>query len=331
MKEIIITKNEDGYKLRKVLSNYLSSAPASFIYKMLRKKNIVLNDKKADSDVKVKTGDSIKLYLSDETIENFSKKSEGDLDHSSMYFDPDIIYEDDDFLFCFKPINMLSQKAKPEDYSINEIIIDYLKKNGSVTDESLRTFKPSVCNRLDRNTSGIIVAGKTSHGSRYLSEVIRDRSIKKFYIAVVAGKCDIEGESTAYLSKDPKNNKVMIKNSPEKGYLEIRTRTKKLCYNQEEDITLLKIELITGKSHQIRAHLSHMGYPIIGDIKYGDRSVNSRFKQKVGLNNQLLTAYEVVFPDGDETISGKTYCADIPDIYKKLFRSYVWQPGKTED
>ena len=332
MKEIIITKNEEGYKLKKVCMNYLCNAPASFIYKMLRKKNIVLNDKKADPDVRVKQGDSVKLYFSDETLEKFSKKENIEADNSSGYFDPEIVYEDDDFIFCNKPVNMLSQKAKPEDYTINEIIIDYLKKTGSVTDESLKTFKPSVCNRLDRNTSGIILAGKTSHGSRYLSEVIRNRTLKKYYIAVVSGKCTLKGLSVAYLSKDQKSNKVEIINTPKEGYLEIKTDISCIKYNETEDISLLKVELITGKSHQIRAHLSHLGYPIIGDIKYGDPDRNRYFKDQYKVSSQLLSAYEVIFPEGEETVSGKAYHIAPPDIYKKLFGSVdLWRPGKTED
>ncbi|MCR4845540.1 MAG: RluA family pseudouridine synthase [Eubacterium sp.] len=327
MKEIIITKNEDGYKLRKICANYLSKAPTSFIYKMLRKKNIVLNDKKADADTVVKNGDVIKLYLSDETIEKFSSVSENSYPDTGRETDKghkpnitlDVIYEDSDFIFCNKPVNVLSQKSKKDDYSINEAIIDYLREKGEVTAETLKTFKPSVCNRLDRNTSGIILAGKSSHGSRFLSEVIRKRTINKYYLAIVSGNCEAKGLFTAYLSKDSKNNKVDLISSPKEGYLEIKTDINKLSYNKNEDITLLKIELITGKSHQIRAHLSYLGYPIIGDIKYGDNDRNTYFKRKYNVTNQLLTANEIVFPDGNEEVSGKSYKAKKPAIFKKLF------------
>lgn len=323
MKEIIITKNEDGYKLRKVCANYLGKAPASFIYKMLRKKNIVLNDKKADAEAIVKTGDSIKLYLSDETISKFSSEAANKTAATSVakanIGKLQIIYEDKDFIFCNKPVNVLSQKSSKDDYSINEAILDYLREKGELTDESIKTFKPSVCNRLDRNTSGIILAGKSSHGSRYLSEVIRNRSLKKYYIAIVSGKCDINGCLTAYLSKDSKTNKVDIRSSEAEGYNEIKTDISLLDYDKKEDISLLKIELITGKSHQIRAHLSYLGYPIIGDIKYGNKKTNDHFKDIYKVKHQLLSAYEVLFPEGEEAVSGKSYYAALPEIYGKVF------------
>ena len=214
MREIIISKNEEGYKLRKLCSNFLSAAPDSFIYKMLRKKNIKLNDKKADGTEILKVGDSVKFYLSDETISSFQKNGVADdqsAEGRNALTDPrNIIYEDDDILLVYKPSGILSQKAKPQDYSINEMIIDYLLQTGSITEESLQTFRPSVCNRLDRNTSGIILAGKTPKGSRYLSQIIKDRSLKKYYKAVVVGKCNLSGVYRAQLIKDSKTNKVSI-------------------------------------------------------------------------------------------------------------------------
>ncbi len=318
MREIIVSKNEEGYQLRKLCIKVLSEAPNSFIYKMLRKKNIVLNDKKASGTETLKIGDSIKFYLSNETFDKFSKpSSEAKYDNAPSNAALDVIYEDEDFIFCNKPANMLSQKANKDDVSINEIIIAYLLDKKAVTEESLKTFKPSVCNRLDRNTSGIILASKSPKGARFLTQVIKDRSIKKYYNAVVLGKSDLNGDYTAYLSKDEKNNKVTVKDSGKaESDKEIKTVVETVKYNPVLNISLLKIELVTGKSHQIRAHLAYLGFPIIGDMKYGSKDVNTRFKKDFNIKNQMLSAVEVVFPKGEETVSGKSFSAALPDEFK---------------
>ena len=312
MKEIVITKNEEGYKLKKLCMNYLNTAPASFIYKMLRKKNIVLNDKKADGNETLYCGDSVKMYLSDETIQKFRKESNDTPSRKSVKLD--IIYEDDDIIIVNKPSGILSQKAKPDDYSINEAIIDYLLSKGAITSESLDTFHPSICNRLDRNTSGIILAGKTPAGSKYLSEQIRSRKMSKYYLAVAAGGFEYDKKYIeCYLAKDNDKNLVQIydKKPEEKAEL-IKTEIEIIKYNPERDLSLVKVKLITGKSHQIRAVLSHMGHPILGDYKYGSRRINDMYKKEFGINTQLLHAYLVEFSDGRE------FHADVPDIFNNL-------------
>ena len=349
MKEIIISKNEEGYKLRKLCMNYLNAAPASFIHKMLRKKNIVLNDKKADGHEVLKLGDSVKFYMRDETIKEFQKNNLDNLFSTDIIkVDTDkkisnkdknnidkkskdekninklsIIYEDEDFIFCNKPVNLLSQKAKVDDISINEMIIKYLMDSGCVSEDSLQVFRPSVCNRLDRNTSGIILAAKTPEGARYLSEQIKNRTVKKYYLAIVYGKTNIDGYYKAYLSKDSKTNKVTITKSEVSGSQKIETSVKKLSYNKDLNVTLLSVELITGKSHQIRAHLASLGFPIIGDIKYGSKKINDIFRTKYKVNNQALSAYKVIFPEGKggniKTISGKEFIAKPDKVFYKMF------------
>ena len=273
MKEIHVTKNEEGYKLKKLCMNYLDKAPASFIYKMLRKKNIVLNDKKADGNETLKLGDSVKFYLSDETIESFKTEKISRLSGIEKSRKLDIIYEDDNYIFCNKPVNMLSQKAKKDDVSINEIILAYLLESASVTEDSLATFRPSVVNRLDRNTSGIILASKTPAGARILSELIRSRRAKKYYLACVFGKAKRLGHFRAYLRKDEKKNLVTVSDKPSVGANIIETDISLEKYSSSLNVSLLRIELITGKSHQIRSHLAHLGMPIIGDIKYGNKEI----------------------------------------------------------
>ena len=157
MRTLSVTKEQSGQRLDKFLQKYLSQAPKSFLYRMLRKKNIVLNGKKSDGSEKIAVGDEIKLFLSDDTIEKFSRKA-----RTFPYRRLDVIYEDEHVLIVNKPSGMLSQKAKPEDISLNEYVIGYLIHENRLTEDTLFTFRPGICNRLDRNTSGLVLAGKLS-------------------------------------------------------------------------------------------------------------------------------------------------------------------------
>ena len=154
MQEIKITEQEAGQRFDKLLGKYLNKAPKSFLYKMLRKKNITLNGKKASGNEKLAKGDCVKLFLSDETIQKFSETFSGYTNVSL-----DILYEDEDIILINKPVGMLSQKAARSDESLVEHLISYLIQSHALTEEDLRTFRPSICNRLDRNTSGIVAAG----------------------------------------------------------------------------------------------------------------------------------------------------------------------------
>ncbi len=340
MKEIIIRRNEEGKKLKKILFNILDKAPASFTYKMLRKKNIKINDKKADGEEVVKTGDVIKIFLSDETLMSFSSLNfdKKDTDSNNKETEvkktgfvirkKDILYEDQDIICADKPKGILSQKAERDDYSINEALIDYLLAKGEITKESLFLFKPSVANRLDRNTSGIILFGKTAKGTQYLSKILKDRSIKKYYYCVCQGIVTDPVKGKAYLSKDRELNKVKVISKAE--YLLLPSGEKEKFdeiitdYSPEgygDGLTLLKIHLVTGKTHQIRAHLAYLGHPIIGDIKYGNPRINNKYK-KYGVKSQLLHAGEVIFPEKTEgfdmEVSNKIIMSPKPEIFFDL-------------
>ena len=292
MKEIVINENEAGQRLDK-----LQEAPASFYYKMLRKKNIVLNDKKATGNEKLTAGDSVKLFLSDETFEKFAgKRQTNDLAASVPHISLEIVYEDHDVLAINKPAGMLSQKAKKEDISANEYILQYLLESGTITRESLHTFKPSVCNRLDRNTSGILVAGKTLNGLQQMSKAFRERSMEKYYLAIVAGHISKPRRIEGFLKKDEKNNQVTILSEPSNDAKPIITEYRPLKLVGQ--VTLLEVHLITGRSHQIRAHLASIGHPVIGDTKYGNPRLNREFLKNAGVPHQLLHAYRLFLADG---------------------------------
>ena len=264
---------------------------------MLRKKNIVLNGKKATGNEKLTAGDSIKLFLSDETFEKFAgKRQTNDLAASVPNIALEIVYEDHDVLAINKPAGMLSQKAKKEDISANEYILQYLLESGTITRESLHTFKPSVCNRLDRNTSGILVAGKTLNGLQQMSKAFRERSMEKYYLAIVAGHISKPRRIEGFLKKDGVNNQVTILSEPSNDAKPIITEYRPLKLVGQ--VTLLEVHLITGRSHQIRAHLASIGHPVIGDTKYGNPRLNREFLKNAGVTHQLLHAYRLFLADG---------------------------------
>jgi 23S rRNA pseudouridine955/2504/2580 synthase len=306
MKELVIRENEAGQRMDKLLIKYLNLAPKSFIYKMLRKKNITLNGGRADGSEKLTVGDTIKLFLSDETIEKFSKVT-----IQKTEYKLDILYEDKNVLIINKPAGILSQKAKSDDVSINEYIISYLLDTKQLTEEELKSFRPSVCNRLDRNTSGILAAGKTLGGLQGLSRLFKERDIDKYYLCIVSGKIEKADDIEGYLIKDEKTNKVEILKEGKEGASLIKTKYEPLKFN--DDFTLMRVKLITGKTHQIRAHLASIDHPIIGDIKYG--------RKKSGAGRQMLHSYELIFPELDgnfKALSSRDFKAPLPVDFKKI-------------
>lgn len=316
MKEFIIEENEAGQRFDKYLAKLLKEAPVSFFYKMLRKKNITLNGKKATGKEKLLKGDTVKLFLSDETYEKFS----GDTYVARAYAHLDVIYEDEDILIINKPQGMLSQPDKDGQPSLVEYVTGYLLKSGALDEKQLNTFKPSVCNRLDRNTSGMVCAGKSLPGLQFLSQLFHDRTIHKYYLCLVKGVIKEEQKISGFLSKDPLGNKVTVTMEEAPDSLPIETAYQPVCTNGR--VTLLSVRLITGRSHQIRAHLAGMGHPLAGDRKYGDQSFNRQF-EKYGLKNQLLHGYKIVFPrigGSFERMSGRSFVAPVPELFQEIIR-----------
>lgn len=326
MREIKISETEAGQRMDKLLAKYMEAAPKSFFYKMLRKKNITLNDKRAEGNERLAAGDSIKLYLSEETIEKFQNTAvtavTGNGSTAVEKKEPaelSIIYEDKNILVINKPAGMLSQKARPEDVSLIEHITDYLLNKGELTKEQLAYFRPGICNRLDRNTSGIIVAGKTLEGLQKMGELFRERTMDKYYFCIVKGQIEKKQTIEGWLSKNHSHNKVTIRKEKTEGAEYIKTEYEPLT--RSEDCTFLKVKLITGKSHQIRAHLESIGHPIIGDGKYGDVNVNKYFKKAYKLRHQLLHAGELRMPQISgalEAVSEKVFIAPLPDYFEEI-------------
>ena len=319
MKAFLVSQNEAGQRLDKLLSKYMDTAPKSFFYKMLRKKNITLNGKKAEGSEKVAEGDEIRLFLSDETIEGFQseKKKQNNstkvepttpVQEIPLLKDHEIVFEGKHLLIVNKPAGELSQKAKKEDISINERVVEYLKVTQKI---GLDSFTPGVCNRLDRNTTGLVLAGKSLAGLQETAELLKQRTLHKYYLCIVAGKADKPRHLTGYLKKNAETNTVNVvsvkefkkQNLNPKEYDRIETELIPLYTNGGS--TLAAIQLITGKTHQIRAHLASIGLPLLGDTKYGTEAGNNKstsverlnsINKALNLRYQLLHAYLLQFP-----------------------------------
>lgn len=356
MKEVIVKKNEAGQRLDKLLHKILPNASMGFLYKMLRKKNITWNGKKADGSEKTEVGDSIRFFLADETFDKFAGHAGAADDNPKQSKQGDsrvntgeyrkayrslkgirVLYESEDVLLVHKPAGILSQKAAQADLSLNEWLIGYLLTTGKLSEEQLITFHPSICNRLDRNTGGIVVCGISLIGSQKMNAMLKERSVHKFYRLLVKGTVQKEVDLQGWLKKDEASNKVQIlldnafaglKKDEQKNYSRVETRYYPVknsvitaSNGRTYPISLLEAELITGKTHQIRAHLASDGYPLLGDYKYGDRGFNEYLKKQYGIEHQLLHAYRLEFPKLEapfEDLSGRAIVDEMPELYERL-------------
>lgn len=343
MREIIVVENEAGQRLDKLLHKILPNASTGFLYKMLRKKNIVWNGKKADGSEKIKAGDSIRLFLSEETFEKFAGKNEDKREWESYekayreLAGIRILYENEHVLFLHKPAGLLSQKAQPKDLSANEWMNGYLLSCNRISavpgQERRPGFHPSICNRLDRNTSGIVICGTSPAGSREMNRLIRERSVRKFYRLFVKGRIQGSDRLTGFLQKDAETNRVALLNqsqydrlseSEKKAYGPVETGYRSISNGFLEgvgEISLLEAELVTGKTHQIRAHFASIGHPLVGDYKYGDRQLNAFFREKFGVTSQLLHAYRLEFPVLEAPfldLSGKQITDPVPEVFERI-------------
>ncbi len=304
MKEIEVNEVAYGQTLVRYLNHLLPNAGSGFLYKMLRKKNITLNGKKASGKEVLQRSDVIRIFFSDETFEKFSGAM---TDIKEYDFDLNILYEDDDILAVDKPVGILSQKDSGDVVSMNEYILSYLKRSGALSPDHAMTFKPSVANRLDRNTGGILLAGKTYRGQEMLSRWLRDKDIKKYYYCLCEGRIDKDLVLKGFLKKDHKDNiaSVTVDEVPGSKYIETHTHTV-ACSDR---LSLLRVSLLTGRSHQIRAHLKSIGHPLIGDPKYADAKSNEYYRTHYGIKYQLLHSAEIVLPGIGSIVS------PLPDIF----------------
>lgn len=334
MQKITIQEKDCGQRFDKFLNRYLPSAGLNFIYKMLRKKNILLNDKKATGREKLSSGDSVSFYFSDETFQLFHNSPQetdvtGYTEAYKTFNEIQILYEDSDVIFINKPAGILSQRANPSDLSINDWLLGYLLHTGKISPEQLASFRPSICNRLDRNTSGIILCGISLKGSQALNELIKTRTVRKFYRTFVKGLISKPGYIDGYLQKNRTLNKVRI----EKENTGHPVKTGYYPLASTRNITYVEVELFTGKTHQIRAHFSSINHCLAGDYKYGDKNFNHYFKEKYNIEHQLLHAYRIEFPEKCDQLpqlSGKIIKAPLPQQFRMVLKEEKWLHGIPE-
>lgn len=318
MRKIEIDTNEGKQRIDRFLKKYLKEASKGFIYKMLRKKRIKVNGNKAAPDYILETGDIIEFYLSEETINKFQKEQKKIFKKAII----EVVYEDENILLVNKPIGLLvhEDNKEKENTLINQVYY-YLNEKGSYFPEKENTFSPACCNRLDRNTSGIIIIAKNFPTLQAVNKILKENKIEKKYIALVKGHKKEYKELKGYWIKDTGSNKVKIVHQDIKGSKFIHTKYKGL--KQTNNYTLLEIQLITGRSHQIRAHLSSEGIPIVGDHKYGDIPVNRELHNKYGLKSQFLHAYSLKFyncPELLKNLEDRTFKAELPSMFNKILQ-----------
>ena len=314
--KIEIGLNEAGQRLDKFLRKLLKDVPLSAIYKSLRKGDVKINGSKKKEKYVLEEGDLVEIR--DITTNSSSRKKE--LNFQKV--DPShlkIIFEDENLLILEKWPNVLVHSDKRGGSpTLTDYALSYLNEKGDYLPEKEVTFTPASCNRLDRNTSGMVMFGKNFDALKQLNEMIRDRRVKKYYVSLVKGKIS-PGIYDAYISKDEGKNLSKVYDEMKPGCKKIAMEVNVI--QTDALYSLIEIELITGRSHQLRAHLAHLGHPIIGDQKYGDKKINEFFINKYALNYQFLYAYKLIFRNCTEKLQyleNKIIAEALPPIFKKI-------------
>jgi 23S rRNA pseudouridine955/2504/2580 synthase len=299
---LTITKNEEKQRLDRFLKKYLRNAPLSHIYKMIRK-DVRLNGRRADINALLAEGDSVTISVSDAAADAF--RAQRPESKSKRRFR--IAYEDECVLIVSKPFGLLTHGDRTEKKNtLTNQVTAYLAECGAYDPGGERTFAPAPVNRLDRNTTGLVIFGKSFEALRILNRMMREKGcIGKYYLTIVRGETDGDLILRDRMTKDARRNTVRVVASREaaRGIGERLMETTARPLAVANGFTLMEVELITGRTHQIRAHLAQAGYPVIGDPKYGDPGVNLAARKKYGLATQFLHAHRIAFERGAGALS----------------------------
>lgn len=314
LNRIVVTVNEANQRIDRFLRKYLDEFSLSDIYKLLRKKGITVNGKRTAENYRLVEGDVVEIYAA---VDNESADTVKETDISFS-----VLFEDVNIIIVDKPPGLiLHPDTSHRENTLVDQVLYYLYKKGEYKPAGNSTFRPSCVNRLDLNTGGIVIFAKNYPSLQSLSAMMRERLIEKRYIAVVKGNMSDEREVKAYLEKDSDNNTVSINYNGENGGKAIHTSFSPI--GNSDKYSLVKVNLITGRSHQIRAQLASLGCPIVGDAKYGDYEVNRHFARYYNLRQQFLYAYEVLFREtrGDlKYLEGRLFRADFPPEYSRIMK-----------
>ena len=316
MKEFTISTNDAGQRLDRFLAKAVPLLPASLAQKYIRIKRIKLNGGRADRDTRLKTGDVLQLYINDEF---FDKPREDNAYLTVANPKLDIVYEDEHILLVDKRPGLPVHPHDGADFgkTLIDHILAYLYQKKEWKPREENSFTPALCNRIDRNTGGIVIAAKTAEALRVMNQKIKDRELDKRYLAIVEGTPKVrEGSLEGNLFKDAKNHKVFVTDKPQPGSKSCQTNYKVL--SSKQGLSLVECELITGRTHQIRAQFAHAGHPLLGDGKYG--KLDKRFDRKI----QALYSYKLTFcfttdAGSLEYLNGRSFRVETVDFAEEYF------------
>lgn len=315
MKNFTINNNDCGQRIDKFILKAMPDMPKSMLYKLIRKKDIKINGKRCEISTRLCEGDIVTVFVKDE----LSASKKHDMSFLNASGEPDIVYEDENILIADKPIGLDSHSSDSSggDTLINRIKL-YLYNKKEYDPGSENSFAPAICSRLDRNTSGLVISAKNAAALREINSAIKDGAVNKIYRCICTNPPPKAADIIiAFHKKEESGNIVKISDFPADGYKEIKTGYK--IIRQKKDLSLIEIRLFTGRTHQIRAHMSHIGSPLLGDGKYGDIQVNKRYNTFC----QQLCAYSLEFnlPETSPLsyLNKLEITAGTPDFEKQFF------------